>query len=104
MASCFDEGINLLQYNTKLYLESSVTSSFICSIQLHISDTDSEMRLVNVKEISKAGVALELAEFQALVSRHIDAAKECLKTQWFPTVQDVFLLVSELIFLCWLDR
>ncbi|PNF31634.1 hypothetical protein B7P43_G17186, partial [Cryptotermes secundus] len=33
----------------------------------------SEMRLVKVKEIIKAGVALELAEFQALVSRHIDA-------------------------------
>jgi hypothetical protein len=71
---------------------------------LHIPDTDSEMRLVNVKEIGKAGVALELTEFQALVSRHIDAAKECLKTQWFPTVQDVFLLVGELIYLCWLDR
>jgi hypothetical protein len=56
------------------------------------------MRLVNVKDLSKAGVALELTEFQALVSRHIDVAKECLKTQWFPKVQDIFLLVSELIF------
>jgi hypothetical protein len=56
------------------------------------------MRLVNVKELSKAGVAFELEEFQALVSRHIDTAKECLKTQWLPAVQDIFLLVSELLF------
>jgi hypothetical protein len=55
------------------------------------------MRLVNVKDLSKAGVALELTEFQSLVYKHIDAAKECLKTQWFPKVQDIFLLVSELI-------
>jgi hypothetical protein len=57
------------------------------------------MRLVDVKEISKAGVALELVEFQALVSRHIDAARECIQTQWFLTIQNIFLLVSELIFL-----
>jgi dynein heavy chain len=54
------------------------------------------MRLVDVKEISKAGVSLELAEFQALVSRHIDTARECLKTQWFPAIQNIFLLVSGL--------
>jgi hypothetical protein len=57
------------------------------------------MRLVDVKEINKAGVALELVEYQALVSRHIDAARECLKTQWFLTIQNIFLLVSELVVL-----
>jgi hypothetical protein len=57
------------------------------------------MRLVDVKEISKKGVALELAEFQALVSRHIDAARERLKTQWFSAIENIFLLVSELIVL-----
>ncbi|XP_069698472.1 dynein axonemal heavy chain 7 [Periplaneta americana] len=51
----------------------------------------SEMRLVNVKEISQAGVALELPEFQSLVSKHIAAARECLKTQWFPMIQNIFL-------------
>jgi hypothetical protein len=57
------------------------------------------MRLVNVKDLYKAGVALELTEFQTIVSRHIDAAKECLKTKWFPKVQEIFMLVSsELIF------
>jgi len=53
------------------------------------------MRLVDVKELSKAGVALELAEYQALVSRHIDAARECLNSEWFLTIQSIFLLVSE---------
>jgi hypothetical protein len=57
------------------------------------------MRLVDVKELSKAGVALELVEFQALVSRHIDAARECLKTQWFLKIQNIFFLVSELVVL-----
>jgi hypothetical protein len=59
------------------------------------------MRLVDVKEISKAGIALELVDFQMLVSRHIDAARKCLKTQWLPTIQNIFLLVSELIVLSW---
>ena len=73
------------------------SSSFISGDLLHISHIDSEMRLVNVKEFSKAGVALELVEYQALVSRHIDAARECLKSQWFMAVQNIFLLVSELV-------
>jgi hypothetical protein len=77
--------------NTVLNLESS---SFISGDLSHI---DSEMQLVNVKEFSKAGVALELVEYQALVSRHIDAARECLKSQWFMAIQNIFLLVSELV-------
>jgi hypothetical protein len=57
------------------------------------------MRLVDMKELSKAGVALELVEYQALLSRHIDAARECLKSQWFLTIQNIFLVVSELVVL-----
>ncbi|XP_021921863.1 dynein heavy chain 7, axonemal isoform X5 [Zootermopsis nevadensis] len=53
----------------------------------------SEMRLVDVKEISKIGVAFELAEFQALVSTHIDAARDHLKTQWFPAIENILLLL-----------
>ena len=80
--------------NKILNLESS---SFISGDLLHISHIDSEMRLVDVKELSKAGVALELVEYQALVSKHIVAARECLKSQWFLTIQNIFLLVSELV-------
>jgi len=75
------------------------SSSFINGDLLHISHIDSEMRLVDVKELGKAGVALELAEYQALVSRHIDAARECLKSEWFLTIQNIFLLVSEQVVL-----
>lgn len=82
--------------NTILNLESS---SFSSGDLLHISHIDSEMRLVDVKELSMAGVALELGEYQALISRYIDAARECLKSQWFLTIQNIFLLVSELVVL-----
>jgi hypothetical protein len=54
------------------------------------------MILVDVKEISKVGVALELAEFRALVKRHIDAARKRLEAQWFPAIKNIFVLVSEL--------
>jgi hypothetical protein len=80
--------------NTILNLGSS---SFTGGDFLYISDIDSDVRLVDVKEISKAGVALELVELQALVSRHIDVARECMKIQWFLTIQNMFLLVSALV-------
>jgi hypothetical protein len=86
-----------LLYSSEVHVESCMSNSFICSDVICTFDVDSEIRLVDVKEISKAGVALELAEFQAVVSRHIEAAREHLKTQWFPAIENIFLLVIDLI-------
>jgi hypothetical protein len=99
MAPCLNAG--WLFCNIILNLESSL---FISGDLLHITDIDSDVRLLDVKKISKAGVALELVEFQALVSRYIDAARECMKTQWFLTVRNIFLLVSEIVVLSQLSK
>lgn len=96
MVSFLGAAITLL-CNNKVHAENCIRKTFICSDVIHISNVDSEMRLVDVKEISKIGVAFELAEFQALVSTHIDAARDHLKTQWFPAIENILLLVSELI-------
>nr|CAD7415718.1 unnamed protein product [Timema poppensis] len=49
------------------------------------------MRLVDIQEVIKSGAALDLMDFQQLAQKHIEAARDCLKTQWYPMLQTTFL-------------
>ena len=53
----------------------------------------SKMRLVNVDELTKAGGALTLVSFQSLISQHVNDTMNSLCTEWFPTIQNIFLQV-----------
>ncbi|XP_033628553.1 dynein heavy chain 7, axonemal-like isoform X2 [Asterias rubens] len=48
------------------------------------------LRLVDVNEFHQKTESMELAIFQNLVMRHIDAAKEKLLKKWFPEVQNIY--------------
>ncbi|PSN56752.1 Dynein heavy chain 7 [Blattella germanica] len=51
----------------------------------------SEKRLVDVKELSEMGAALTLAQFQTVVGRQVEDCVRCLATEWFPTIENIFL-------------
>ncbi|XP_070569551.1 dynein axonemal heavy chain 7-like isoform X2 [Ptychodera flava] len=49
-----------------------------------------KLRLVDIEEFHNREDSMELAVFQNLVMRHIEAAKEKLLKKWFPEVQNIY--------------
>ena len=54
----------------------------------------SDLRLLNLGELTAAGVAVDLAEFQFWSRKAIDSVRNQLMNIWYPAIQSIYCLVS----------
>lgn len=54
----------------------------------------SNLRLVRVKELTDAHEAMDLSGFKYFTTKHIEQARQVLKNNWYPTIQNIFLSAS----------
>ncbi|XP_039700233.1 dynein axonemal heavy chain 7 [Pteropus medius] len=52
--------------------------------------TFKKLRLVDIEEFHNRQEALELSNFQTILMRHMETAKETLLKMWFPEVQNIY--------------
>lgn len=60
------------------------TICFICS----------DLRLLNLGELTAAGVAVDLIEFQTWSRKAIDSVRNQLMNIWYPAIQSIYCLVG----------
>ncbi|XP_037706594.1 dynein heavy chain 7, axonemal isoform X3 [Choloepus didactylus] len=53
-------------------------------------NTFRKLRLVDIEEFHTRQDALELSNFQTIVMKHMESAKETLLKKWFPEVQNIY--------------
>lgn len=49
---------------------------------------------MRVKELTDAHEAMDLSGFKYFTTKHIEQAREVLKNNWYPTIQNIFLSVT----------
>lgn len=56
--------------------------------------SSSELRLLNLAELTSAGASVDLMEFQSWSRKAIDSVRNQLMNIWYPSIQNIYCQVS----------